>query len=312
MKITFLTFNCGNAGRYVNGPGMCLANFVKILERNIPDIEISIYSKLPSNDKRVKSISDLNSVRKDIESSDIIHHWSGLDKVFKALCAYAKRFRKFVIVGPNVLDGVEFEKEIKYLDRKNYDKVITVNEKLKFSLGKIHKIPKARLDILMVGPDLNIWKPSEKKNNKILWKGNSKQFVKDIKFALNIAKELKKYEFEFIGYPRPYIYEQHIEQARKAKLYFCTSLSETMSLTLCEQLACGIPAVTHPKIYFHGENYKTGIITNRTVADYCEAIEEIMENDNLYNTLSAGALKHIKKVFSDDKIISDYINIIKA
>ena len=59
-----------------------------------------------------------------------------------------------------------------------------------------------------------------------------------------------------------------------------------MGLAMTEQWAAGIPSVSHPKIYFHGENYKTGIITSKNVDDYSKAIIEIMENDTLYKSMS--------------------------
>ena len=81
-------------------------------------------------------------------------------------------------------------------------------------------------------------------------------------------------------------------------------------MSLAEQWACGIPSVTHPNIYLHGNNYETGIITNRNVDDYCDAISEIMEDESLYRRLSNGCIKFIKESFSDSLIIENYLNFI--
>lgn len=311
MVITFLTFNYGTAGRYANGPGMCLFNFVKMLSK-LKNVKINIFSVLKSPYKEAKTLNSINEIRKVIEKSDVVHHWSGLNDEFGSLCAYAKKIKKHVVVGPNLIDCVEFEKEKKYLSRTRFDSFLVVNDRLKYIVSKKHNIPINSINTFMVGPDLNLWKPVKEKEDFILWKGNSKQFVKDVKFGVEVAKKLKnKYRFEFIGYPKPYDYLEHIGKAKKAKLYICTSLSETMGLSLLEQWAAGIPSVTHPKIYMHGENYKTGIITNRTVNDYIEAIEEIMENDDLYNRLSIGSRNFTSNSFSDGRIMKKYFQIIR-
>lgn len=314
-EITILAFNFGNAGRYANGPGICLFNFATFLNKLNEDIKVNIFTALPTRFSipgvNIRSLYNHKDVCKAIDRSDIVHHWSGLIYEFSKYIKYANSQNKFVVVGPNVLDCVEFDSEKKLLDNIQFNKVLTVNERLRFLISNRHKIKLSDIDIFMVGPDINLWKPSEVKSNKILWKGNSKQFVKDIGFALRVQKKLPQYEFEFIGHPKPYNYFDHIEQARQAKLYFTTSLSETMGLGLVEQWAAGIPSVTHPKIYLHGISYQTGIITNRSVDDYCEAIVEIMENDSLYNELSIGAQNYAYWNFADHIVITNYLNIVR-
>ena len=135
--------------------------------------------------------------------------------------------------------------------------------------------------------------------------------VKDIGFAKKIAKKLTQYKFLFIGEDKPYDYREHIECARRAYLYISTSLSETKGMALMEQWAAGVPSVTHPKIYQHGENYKTGIITNRDVNSYCEAICEIMNNNKLRNALSDGARGFVLSEFDPKLIVEQYFRIIK-
>ena len=95
------------------------------------------------------------------------------------------------------------------------------------------------------------------------------------------------------------------------KVYFSTSLSETMGMGLAEQWAAGIPSVTHPKIYLHGTNYQTGIITNRDIDSYCDAIVEIMENEYLYDSLSSGSRLFAESLFNPSKICNEYFDIIQ-
>lgn len=317
QEITFLTFNFGNAGRYSNGPGICLYNFIKIIRKELPGVRINVFTHLNSNFKvdevNVKRIGNSTAVMKAVDNSDIVHHWSGLwHDNFERFLRYAHTKGKKVIIGPNVLDCVEFKKEKEYLKKIDFDKILVVNLRLKFLISKMHKISLDRVDEFMIGPDPDLWYPRGVNNKKILWKGNGKQYVKDIKFALEVSKKLPQYQFEFIGYPNPYNYFNHIEQASQAKLYFSTSLSETMGLALAEQWAAGVPSVTHPKIHLHGINYQTGIITNRDVKSYCEAIIEIMENKHLHSKLSQGASEFIKTKFGSDKIINNYLDIVNS
>jgi glycosyltransferase involved in cell wall biosynthesis len=303
-EITFITFNCGNAGRYVNGPGMCLVNFVKKLKSL--GLKINIFSKLKSKEPGVKSLDDHLALYKAIKRSKILHHWSGIGPAFSRAISKANSYDKKVIVGPNVIDTVAFDKETRFLSRLKFDHLLTVNERLKYRISKEHDIFLDKIDVLMVGPDEELWRPISKDNNRILWKGNSKQFVKDVNFGLELAKALPEYRFEFIGYPKPYDYNGHVNLAKSCHLFISTSLSETMGLALAEQWCAGIPSVTHPKIYLHGENYKTGIVTSRDIPSYCDAIREIMEDDTLYENLSFGAREYILNNFSD--IGTEYVN----
>ena len=177
-------------------------------------------------------------------------------------------------------------------------------------ISKRHNIEINKLDTLIVGPDLKLWCPAEEKEEFILWKGNSGHFVKDIGFGLKVAKKLDKYKFKFMGHPKPYEHYSHIDEAKRAKIYFSTSLSETKGMALAEQWAAGVPSVTHPKIYLHGKNYSTGIITSRSVEDYCEAIEEIMENNRLYARLCVGARTFAEEELCPLKMSRKYFGIL--
>jgi len=302
-EITVIAFNYGNAGRYVNGPGMCLVNFVKNLKKC--GVKVNVFTKMNSNFPGTIPLTNLSELRSAIKRSFVLHHWSGMGLLFEYAVNLANKQEYIkVLIGPNVIDTVSFDLESSYLSKVRYDHILTANEHLKFKIAREHKIPLDKMGVLMIGPDRDLWAPIEEDNGKILWKGNSKQSVKDIKFALEVQKAMPEYEFEFIGYPKPYDYMSHIKSAKSCHLYFSTSLSETMGLGLAEQFCAGIPSVTHPKIHLNGENYRTGIITNRTVPDYCAAIREIMEDDALYRSLSKGAIE-----FSWKKFIANFSGV---
>lgn len=311
MEITIVTFNYGNAGRYVNGPGMCLFSFVNQLINK--GIKVNLFSKLKSEYPYVKPLryNDIE-LQRAIRRSSIFHHWSGMGPEFESAnriaCTTSNPVK--IIIGPNVLDTVEFDRESSFLKKVKFNHILTVNDHLKFKIAKEHNIDLELIDIMMIGPDTEVWSPISLDNGKILWKGNSSQPVKNISFGLELSKALPQYEFEFIGYPNPYNYREHINLAKSCHLYISTSLSETMGLALAEQWCSGIPSVTHPKIYLHGENYKTGIITNYDTSSYCKAITEIMEDSNMHKSLSTGAINFVEKNFS--KSVSNYIKAYTA
>jgi glycosyltransferase involved in cell wall biosynthesis len=60
----------------------------------------------------------------------------------------------------------------------------------------------------------------------------------------------------------------------------------------------------------HGKNYETGIITNKTIEDYSEAIIEIMEDERLRENLKAGAYGYAVENFSSEALFSGYCKIL--
>ena len=301
-EVTIVAYNYGPNIRFVNGPGMCLDTFVKYLRES--DIKVNLFSYLNGN-------MHAGKIRRAISRSDIFHQWSGtLNTNDSALFKHAKTCGAKIVLGPNLLDTVELKKEVKYLKViGDFDLLLTVNERLKFKLARTHDISLKKIKVLMIGPDLDLWKPSAEDNGKILWKGASNQHAKDIKFGLELANSLPQYEFDFMGHPNRYDYLSHIKEAKDYHLYVSTSISETMGLALAEQWAAGVPSVTHPKVYLHGENYRTGISVNRTQKDYCDAIIEIMEDHALHRQLSFGAREYMLENFSKEKIAANYRNI---
>lgn len=309
MNIVIIAFNFAHAGRTVNGPGMCLNNFNNILKNNKHNV--SIFTEIKNKNKNIFNIKNKEKFISSIKSADLVIHWSGLTNLLFNASVQANKYKKTLILGPNLIDTVYFDKESKFLKNVKFDKILTVNERLRFLISQKHKISLDKISIFMIGPDLSMWKPIEECDNTILWKGNSRQYVKDVDFAIKIRDKLShKYKFKFIGYPNPYEYYSHINVAKKSKLYICTSMSETMGLAMAEQWAAGVPSISHPKIYMHGINYITGIITNKNVNDYVNAIEEVMENDCLYKQLSLGCKKYAEEIFSEENIIKNFNKVL--
>lgn len=305
-EITILTLSYGASVRGEGSSSICLYNFVRLLTE--AGYTVNVFSISESLYPEAKTFKSINKVKEAIDRSFVVHHWSGMDKAFAFLCLYAKKNRKKVILGPNLFDGFDPLNEKNYLNNVKYDKVLIANKCITYKLSKNYEIPIDKIEVFAVGPILSEWSGAEKENF-ILWKGNAKSGDKDIKFALELAKRLRgKYNFKFLGHPRPYKYEEHIEQAKKAKLYISTSISEVTGLAIAEQWAAGTPSVTHPKIYQHGKNYKTGIIVNKTLDNYIEAIEEIMDDEALWAHLSSGAIEYSDLLFNPETLMFNYFN----
>ena len=242
-EITILAFNLGHipSGRemVINGPGIDLYNFLKILKKEFADLKINLFTKI--NPKitpfgiRCSNIYNHDLLINKINSSDILHHWSGSSNIFLDYIKYANEIEKPVIVGPNVLDSVDSNFESSYLSSINFHKIFCLNLRIKYSISNLYNISLDKIDLLKIGPDTDLWKFNEDKDNFILWKGNSKHYAKDVDFALSIKNKLKKYSFKFLGYPKLYDYFSHIDLASRASLYICSSISETKSNALLEQ-----------------------------------------------------------------------------
>ena len=310
MKVCIIAFNLGNSNGFVNGPGMSLLNFVKFLKKH-KNCNISIYTQLRSSEKMdnvsINKINLSNDLKSEILSSDIIHCWSGLTDVIHRVMLFAKKNNKKIFLGPNLIDTVNAELERKFLNTINPKRLFVVNKKLKIKASNVHDLSIDNISEIIVGPDTDIWRPPEKYSDQILWKGNSSHKVKDIGFGLKIAERLDKYKFLFLGHPNPYSYKEHIDTARSCYLYYTTSISETKGMAVLEQLSAGVPCITHPNIFQSGINYKTGIITKRNIDSYCEAIEEIMENSSLRESMSEFSSKYIKETYDSKKLIQNVV-----
>lgn len=309
MKITILAFNFGPTKLFTNGPGMSLYVFCKAISKEFKiDLFADIKPEVSLPGVSIYSSKDSASFKKSIKNSSVVHHWSGITKSLHNLMRHCSDKR--VILGPNLLDCVEMDKEKKYLSSIPFFKILSVNDRIKYNISFNHDIHHQKIKTFIVGPDEDLWYPSGKTDKFILWKGNSTHKAKDISFALRLKDKLSQYDIRLVGYPNPYKYFDHIDEAKKAYLYVSTSISETKSQTLMESWASGVPSVTHPKIYLHGINYETGIITNKNLNDYSEAIREIMDNKVLRNRLSEGAISYVKSNLSKNSILCSYKSIL--
>jgi len=316
-KVVILAFNVGRSGELVNGPGISLRNLLFFLKTFYPKVSISIFTSYSVTDRvagvRYFKINDSDSLRLEIKASDVVHCWSGLrDRFLEGVCLANKEGRP-VILGPNLIDGVEYTAEQRFLDKINFDLLLTANPRLRYFLTKIHGLNFSKTDSFMVGPDLDLWTPPSKVGEYILWKGNGRNPVKDVRFAKRVSQNsrMQKYRFVFLGDEKRFDYKNCIGIASQARLYINTSLSETKGMAQLEQMAAGVPSVTHPKVYCHGENYVTGIVTNKTVDDYADAIEEIMEDNKLRKDLMAGSRSYIEENFLPQDIASKYMEILE-
>jgi len=311
MKITIFAFNVGATRRFTNGPGMSLYNFIKAMDKRF---QIDIFTTLKVEQKldgiNYYSIVDIARLKRSIEGSDYAHHWSGSGGHYRVAGKISNNTGTPLIMGPNVLDCVDLKRESTLLGMAAPNYVLSVNDRLKYKIAKEHKFDLRKMSTLIVGPEMELWKPSDNDAGFIMWKGNSKHFAKDIGFGLKLEKALPQYDFKFIGHPSPYSYSDHIDLAKSASLYVGTSISETKSQTLMESWASGVCSVTHPKIYLHGKNYETGIIVNKTIEDYSEAIIEIMEDERLRGNLKAGAYEYAVENFSSEALFSKYCEIL--
>jgi len=315
MKIVVLAFNVGvSKNNFTNGPGMSLYNFATFVSRYLPEVDLSIYTQLETTSSvpgvKIRLARYATDLVNDIKQCSTFHCWSGLTKNFLEIINIANLHNKVVILGPNLFDTVNLKLESLFLKKIKYDKILTVNDRLKYLISNKHILLTDKLESFVVGPDLDLWSPPERYGKYILWKGNSSHMVKDIKFAKEVASRLGKYDFVFMGDGEKYRYDEHIDKAKKAYIYMSTSLSETKGMALMEQWAAGVPSITHPKIYQHGEHYGTGIVTNKDINSYCDAVKEVMENDNLRRDLSDGARLFMLRRFDPKLIAQQYSRII--
>jgi len=290
--VNLLVFNYGY-GNFTNGPGISCWNFTKFCKVNF-----NIFTKLQTdiNNVNIKNIKEYN-----FKTNNYVHWWSGLTEEFLFIVKQEKQKGKKIILGPNLFDGTDPKKEIKLCKDIHPDLILVVNKEIKY---KLKKYLNYRIEEFMTGPDYDLWTPKEKKIHKILWKGNSSHDSKDLNTALELRKKIVD-KLDLLGYPIPYRYMEHVEVASSYAGYVCTSLSETKSEAVLEQLAAGVPVVTHPRVFMMGIHYQTGIIVNKNIEELSRASEIILRDEKLREDLSLGAREFILSNFKKETL-SDY------
>lgn len=315
-KITFFAYNMGAHSVLVNGPGISLRNFLTFLRKEIPKLSVSVFLNFPTEDKiegvSIYSISKKQALKDEVKSSDLVHCWSGLKYKFINAIKVANDLSKPVILGPNLLDCEYQNSEKEFLQSIQFDYLLSANPDLKTRLADTYNISKGIISDFMVGPDLDIWKLELSPDNYILWKGNADQAVKDIDFAKKVAKKLPQFNFLFLGEGQKYGYFDHISVASKAAVYINTSAHETKGLAQLEQMAAGVPSVTHNKIYCCGIDGETGYVTDRDVESYAFAVNKIMSDDSSRQAMRYASRQYVEDNFSSSKIVQKYMEIIKG
>lgn len=290
MNINLICFNYAY-GSFTNGPGISCWNFTKFCNQNF-----NIYTVLKS-DLESKNIKEYNT-----NNSNIVHWWSGLDQRIFSVIEKEKKIGKKLIIGPNLLDGVNPKLEIELCNKFKPDLILVVNKDIKY---KLKKYLKYRIEEFMTGPDYDLWKPSNDIFNKILWKGNPSHESKDIGTALELQKKIVD-KMDLIGYPSVYRYPEHIGRASRYAGFVSTSLSETKSEAVLEQMAAGIPCITHPGVFMMGQHYKTGIVVEKNIDAMAAAANRILEDRELREDLAYGARSFILENFSKEKLSEYY------
>ena len=140
--------------------------------------------------------------------------------------------------------------------------------KLVFSVA-IMSMAQHKIFEFMSPPDLTYWSVPSSKERYVLWKGNEKHIVKNSDFAKVVLNKLnkKKIENKFLT---NYNYMHHIREASRAGIYISTSKSESISMTMLEQMHCGTPCIINPGHYLWGVNYETSIMSNLNINEYVE------------------------------------------
>lgn len=297
MHVDLLTFNIGYSKTFANGPGISCWNFVKFCKST----KFNIYSKLESDlTFNVRNYKKFNS------EADIFHWWSGDNEEFLAIALAERKKGKKIILGPNLFDATNPKRELEICKALKPDLILVVNNLIRSQLRQYinHKI-----EVFMTGPDYDLWVPSNNCNGRALWKGNHMHASKGFLFCQEIKKD--HLNLDILGYPYLYRYPEHIKVASEYSCYVSTSLTETKSEAVLEQLAAGVPAITHPGVYISGVNYKTGIICERSLLDYSKAITRILGDKELRDELSMGAREYILTNFKKETLDSQYETYIR-
>lgn len=288
--VNLLAFNYGY-GNFTNGPGISCWNFTKFCNK-----KFNIFTKLKGDIKT-------SNIREYVPGNvHYIHWWSGLTEEFFNIVKKEKKLGRKIILGPNLLDGTNPRKEIEICKELSPDLILVVNKEIKYNLKKYLNY---KIEYFMTGPDYDLWTPRKEYTNKILWKGNPSHESKDLATAIELRKKIVD-KINLMGYPSPYRYIEHIDEASSHAAYVCTSLSETKSEAVLEQLAAGVPAITHPKVFMMGSHYKTGIIVNKNLDELVSASLKILEDKSLREDLSIGARSFILENFNKNKLSEYY------
>tara|TARA_A200000159_G_scaffold164855_1_gene196797 strand:+ start:3971 stop:4948 length:978 start_codon:yes stop_codon:yes gene_type:complete len=314
VHIVILAFNAGTSGLVVNGPGISLRNLIIFMNRFYPNVSFSLFTRFRANilspNLKCFSVKNKQQVNRSIKSCDVVHLWSGLRKSFFELASKANLLGKPVIVGPNLIDTVDLATERSFFKKVKFKKLLAPNPLIGESICLKHNVNPSMVTDFMVGPDANLWKPPSNYADYILWKGNSKQPVKGLTLAKEVANNLSEYKFLFMGEESRYSYEDHIYDASRAMLYINTSISETKGMAQLEQMAAGVPSVVSNGVYSKGIDGHTGFFSERSVDSFCSLIKKVLSDPKKLSLMRDASREYVRKNFCEESISRKYMEII--
>lgn len=292
-----------------------------IIIHKVPDMPLKEFYYSTLSYKKIKKIMDKNKF-------DLVH--------FHIPLPWAFVLRKYKMKKIVTLHGIEAcDARKKYPHRiirtiltkrvfKKMNKFTTVS---KWYSKEVKKYYHVNCEVIPNGIDVDFYRPLKvkKENNVILFVGRIIK-IKGVLELLNVANDLKKYEFWFAGkgplskkinlkntkYLGFKNGSQLIEIYNKATICVLPSHTENMPVVALEAMSCGSPVIATKKGFseFIVNNENGILIDSKNEKQLKDSIIRLMKNPGLRNTLGNNARKTSLK-YDWDYITSNYYNLYK-